>query len=126
MSPNDDLKIKLAEIELKRLEIEYRKQEIGQQDKQRRTSALVTIFAAFVTLVATLGSQFIATSSADRSEAQKSIFSLQIGSPLLKDENAGVYMFDAKKGHLWIATTESGNKASWVLVPPPTILEDAP
>jgi len=106
LSPEDEFKLKNKELELQRA--------------QKRTTAVVTIVAALVALVASLGSQVIARTSGNWTTPRKEAFSLQIGLPLVGSANAGVYLFDANNGRMWIAQKAHGDTVSWLSVAPPS------
>lgn len=125
LSPNQEYELQREELKIKSAEIKNREKELQQQDAQRKTSAVVTIVAALVAVVGTLGSQIITRWTPDKPAAQSETFTLHMGSPLLSSENAGIYLFDAKAGRLWIAKTDAEDNASWVPVAPSGVQKSA-
>lgn len=123
LSPDQEYELKKEELKIKAAEVSNRTKELLQQDAQRKTSAVVTIVAAIVAVVGTLGSQAITRWLPDRPMTQGETLSLHMGSTLLSAEKAGIYLFDAKTGRLWIAKQDASDKASWVPVASPTSVQ---
>src|SRR5882762_1190975 len=114
LTNEQEFQLKQTELAIKSAEVGNRKEELQQQDRQRRTSALVTIVAALVAVAGSLGSQVVAKWTADKPDARKETLTFYMGTPLIKSEQTGIYAFDPKTGQLWIAKEDAPGKVSWI------------
>lgn len=125
LSSDQEFALRHEELKIKSAEVKNREKELLQQDAQRKTSALVTILAALVAVIGSLGSQVVARLSPDKPATQNETLSLHMGLPLLRSETAGIYLYDAKAGRLWIAKQDAADKVSWIIVAPPSVQKAA-